>query len=128
MNARIDRADAERKPLPKPDIRSMLRPLGPVVVFRSQQFSVGIFRRWRRHRIGAGRGKSRDREGASGSSWNQRARRARDSKKAFANAGLPEGVFSLLFDAGTRVGTELVQASAGQRRRIHRIDAPLDEP
>jgi alpha-ketoglutaric semialdehyde dehydrogenase len=30
---RIDRADPNRKPAPKPDIRSMLRALGPVVVF-----------------------------------------------------------------------------------------------
>src|ERR1700748_586830 len=32
VNARIDTADATRKPIPKPDIRSMLQPLGPVVV------------------------------------------------------------------------------------------------
>src|SRR5215470_15678394 len=36
--ARIDRADPERKPFPKPDIRSMLRPLGPVVVFGASNF------------------------------------------------------------------------------------------
>ena len=32
MDARIDNADPERKPLPKPSIRSMHRPLGPVAV------------------------------------------------------------------------------------------------
>ena len=30
VNARIDRPDPERKPLPNPDLRSLLRPLGPV--------------------------------------------------------------------------------------------------
>ena len=30
VDARIDNADPERKPLPKPSIRSMHRPLGPV--------------------------------------------------------------------------------------------------
>src|SRR5207302_7633873 len=32
VNARIDQADRDRKPIPRPDIRSMLRPLGPVAV------------------------------------------------------------------------------------------------
>jgi alpha-ketoglutaric semialdehyde dehydrogenase len=31
VDARIDHADPNRAPIPKPDIRSMLRPLGPVV-------------------------------------------------------------------------------------------------
>src|SRR6185437_5038234 len=30
VDARLDSADPERKPAPKPDVRSMLRPLGPV--------------------------------------------------------------------------------------------------
>lgn len=29
VDARIDRAQPDRKPLPKPDLRSMLRPVGP---------------------------------------------------------------------------------------------------
>src|SRR5205823_2116661 len=33
VNARIDEADRERKPVSRPDIRSLLRPLGPVAVF-----------------------------------------------------------------------------------------------
>lgn len=38
VDARIDHADPQRKPLPKPDVRSMLVPLGPVVVFSSSNF------------------------------------------------------------------------------------------
>lgn len=38
VNAVIDTADAGRHPLPKPDIRSMLMPLGPVVVFSAGNF------------------------------------------------------------------------------------------
>jgi alpha-ketoglutaric semialdehyde dehydrogenase len=34
LDARIDHADPNRKPLPKPDVRSVLRPLGPVAVFQ----------------------------------------------------------------------------------------------
>ncbi len=33
VDARIERADPDRKPIPKVDLRSMLRPLGPVAVF-----------------------------------------------------------------------------------------------
>src|SRR5215467_5047446 len=38
VSARIDTADPERKPLVKPDIRSMLVPLGPVAVFGASNF------------------------------------------------------------------------------------------
>src|SRR6185437_9279361 len=40
--ARVDRPDAERKPAPKPDLRSMLRPLGPVVVFGASNFPLAF--------------------------------------------------------------------------------------
>ena len=40
--SRIDRADPERKPAPRPDIRSMLRPLGPVVVFGASNFPLAF--------------------------------------------------------------------------------------
>jgi NADP-dependent aldehyde dehydrogenase len=40
--ARIDRADPDRKPTAKPDIRSMLRPLGPVVVFSASNFPLAF--------------------------------------------------------------------------------------
>jgi len=42
VDARIDRALPDRQPLPRPDIRRMLRPLGPVVVFGSGQFPFGV--------------------------------------------------------------------------------------
>ncbi len=38
LDARIDTAIPERKPNPKPDLRKMLVPLGPVVVFGSSNF------------------------------------------------------------------------------------------
>ena len=37
VRARLDKGDAERKPA-KPDLRSMWRPLGPVVVFGASNF------------------------------------------------------------------------------------------
>ena len=42
QNARIDRALPERKPLPRPDLRSMLVPLGPVVVFGASNFPLAF--------------------------------------------------------------------------------------
>jgi NADP-dependent aldehyde dehydrogenase len=38
VDARIDTAQPERQPIPKPDIRRMLQPLGPVIVFGSSNF------------------------------------------------------------------------------------------
>ncbi len=38
VDARIDRALPERQPLPRPDLRRMLLPIGPVVVFGSSNF------------------------------------------------------------------------------------------
>ncbi|MEK7768016.1 MAG: aldehyde dehydrogenase (NADP(+)), partial [bacterium] len=38
LRARIDRAQPDRKPLPKPDLRSMLVPIGPVAVFGASNF------------------------------------------------------------------------------------------
>ncbi len=42
VNARIDTALPDRQPLPRPDLRSMLRPLGPVVVFGASNFPLAF--------------------------------------------------------------------------------------
>ncbi|HVU53908.1 MAG TPA: aldehyde dehydrogenase (NADP(+)) [Puia sp.] len=42
MDARIDRAQPERQPLPRPDIRRMLIPLGPVAVFGASNFPLAF--------------------------------------------------------------------------------------
>ena len=42
VDARIDCGDPGRTPLPKPDVRSMLRPLGPVVVFCASNFPLAF--------------------------------------------------------------------------------------
>src|SRR5690606_3707207 len=42
VDARVDLADPQRKPLPRPDIRSMLRPLGPVGVFGASNFPLAF--------------------------------------------------------------------------------------
>lgn len=42
VEARIDRGQPERQPLPKPDVRRMLIPLGPIVVFGASNFPLAI--------------------------------------------------------------------------------------
>lgn len=42
IEAIIDRAQPERKPLPKPDLRRMLIPIGPVVVFGASNFPLAF--------------------------------------------------------------------------------------
>ncbi len=42
VDARIDTALPERKPLPRPDIRRMLRPIGPVAVFGASNFPLAF--------------------------------------------------------------------------------------
>ena len=42
VGARIDRADPNRKPAPKPDLRRMLIPIGPVVVFAASNFPLAF--------------------------------------------------------------------------------------
>lgn len=42
VDARIDRAIPRRKPAPKPDIRRMLIPIGPVVVFGASNFPLAF--------------------------------------------------------------------------------------
>src|SRR5437764_8790603 len=104
VNARIDRADANRKPVPKPDIRSMLRPLGPVVVFGASNFPLAFS-------VAGGDTASAL---AAGNPVIVKAHPAHPGtselvgqslRDAVRQCGLPEGVFSLLFDAGTAVGS-----------------------
>ena len=105
--ARIDTADPERTP-PKPDIRSMLRPLGPVAVFGASNFPIAFS-------VAGGDTASAF---AAGNPVIVKAHPAhpgtsevagRVLTRAIAECGFPPGTFSLLFDSGTRVGSALVR-------------------
>lgn len=108
VNARIDRGDPNRKPAPKPDIRSMLRPLGPVVVFGASNFPLAFS-------VAGGDTASAL---AGGNTVIVKAHQAhpgtselvgRAVQESVRECGLPEGVFSLLFGAGSQVGTALMK-------------------
>src|ERR1700722_10669740 len=108
VTARIDHSDPQRKPVPKPDVRSMLRPLGPVVVFGASNFPFAFS-------VAGGDTASAF---AAGNPVIVKAHPAHPGTselvgpiiRDIVRAGdLPEGVFSLLFDSGTSVGAALVQ-------------------
>ncbi|MGA2855352.1 MAG: aldehyde dehydrogenase (NADP(+)) [Candidatus Sulfotelmatobacter sp.] len=108
VSARIDHADPGRKPLPKPDIRSMLRPLGPVVVFGASNFPLAFS-------VAGGDTASAL---AGGNTVIVKAHAAhpgtselvgRAVQESVRECGLPEGVFSLLFGSGSQVGTALMK-------------------
>jgi NADP-dependent aldehyde dehydrogenase len=108
VEARIDRGNPERLPLPKPDLRSMLRPVGPVAVFGASNFPLA-------YSVGGGDTASAL---AAGCPVIVKAHPAhpgtseivgRVLQKAVQECGLPAGVFSLLFDAGHEVGLALVK-------------------
>jgi 2,5-dioxopentanoate dehydrogenase len=107
VNARIDRADPNRKPLPKPDIRSFWRGLGPVAVFASSNFPLAFS-------VAGGDTASAL---AAGNPVIVKAHAAhpgtselvgRAVQRAARDTNMPEGVFSLLFGPGSEVGAALV--------------------
>ncbi len=108
VNARIDPALPDRKPLPRPDIRSMLRPLGPVVVFGASNFPLAF----------SAAGGDTASALAAGCPVIVKAHPAHPGTgelvaqivtEAAAAEKLHPGVFSLVFDAGVEAGSALVR-------------------
>jgi alpha-ketoglutaric semialdehyde dehydrogenase len=106
--ARIDHADPQRKPLAKPDVRSMWHAIGPVVVFGASNFPLAFS-------VAGGDTASAFAAGnpvivkahpAHPATSELVGRAIRESVRAL---DLPEGVFSLLFDSGNGIGAALVQ-------------------
>ena len=107
VNARIDMAMPERQPLPRADIRSVLRPLGPIAVFGSSNFPFAFS-------VAGGDTASAL---AGGNPVIVKAHSAHPGtselvgqviSNSVKECGLPSGVFALLFGAGTSLGTALV--------------------
>jgi alpha-ketoglutaric semialdehyde dehydrogenase len=108
VDARIDPADPDRKPAVRPDIRSMLRPLGPVVVFGASNFPLAFS-------VAGGDTASAL---ASGNPVIVKAHAAHPGtselvgqmvRESVRQCNLPEGVFSLLFGSGAQIGTALMK-------------------
>ena len=107
LNVRIDPAMPGRQPLPRSDLRSRMIPLGPVAVFGASNFPLAFS-------VAGGDTASAL---AAGCPVIAKAHSAhpgtselvgRAIQQAVSAAGLPEGVFSLLFDSGREIGQGLV--------------------
>ncbi len=111
VDARIDLANPDRQPIPKPDTRSMLRPVGPVAVFCASNFPLAFS-------VAGGDTASAF---AAGCPVVVKAHHAHPGTaelvgnavaKAVQECGLPEGTFSLLYGPGRTVGNQLVRHPA----------------
>ena len=108
LEASIDTAQPDRDPVPKPDIRRILVPLGPVVVFAASNFPLAF----------STAGGDTASALAGGNCVIVKAHRAHPGTssmvgsaivKAAKKTGMPDGVFSLLHGSGSTVGQELIK-------------------
>jgi len=107
VEASIDTAQPERKPLPKSDIRKMLLPLGPIVVFGASNFPLAYSTAGGDTAAALAAGcpvlvKSHPMHAGTGELV------ASAIIKAAEKTGMPSGVFSNLNSSGIEVGTQLV--------------------
>ena len=108
VDAVIDRPDPARRPLPKPDVRRMLRAIGPVAVFGPCNFPLafGVCGGDTTSALAAGnpvvvKGHS------NYPGTNELMARA--VAAALKDTGMPAGLFSLLHGAGPEIGTAVVK-------------------
>lgn len=108
VEARIDLAQPDRQPLPKPDIRRMLIPIGTVAVFGASNFPLAFS-------VAGGDTASALAAGcpvvvkAHPAHPGTSEMVARAIAAAAEKTGMPAGVFSMLHDRGHEVGTALVK-------------------
>jgi NADP-dependent aldehyde dehydrogenase len=108
VNARIDVGDPSRKPAARPDLRAMLIPIGPVVVFGASNFPLAI----------SVAGNDTVGALAAGCPVVVKAHPAHPGTsdlvagaidRAVAACGMPAGVFSMVHGASHEVGLALVR-------------------
>lgn len=134
---RIDRGDPDRQPAPKPDVRSMRRPLGPVAVFGASNFPLAFS-------VAGGDTASALAAGCpviakAHPSHPGTSKLVADVILEAAHAtGMPDGVFGLVLEAGFEIGQALVQrpeikavgftGSRGAGEALMRVAAARPEP
>jgi 2,5-dioxopentanoate dehydrogenase len=111
VDARIDHANPDRQPVPKPDVRSLLRPIGPVAVFCASNFPLA-------YSVAGGDTASAFAAGCPVIVNGHTAHPGTAElvgisvSDAVKECSLPEGTFSLLFSSGYEIGQGLVKNSA----------------
>lgn len=110
LDARINTAIPERKPVPRSDIRSINQAIGPVVVFGASNFPLA-------YSVLGGDTVSAFSAGcpvivkAHNSHAGTCELIAQAIDRAIDKCGLPSGIFSLLFGEGNDIGQQLVRSS-----------------
>jgi alpha-ketoglutaric semialdehyde dehydrogenase len=113
LEASIDRAIPDRKPVPKPDLRRMLIPLGPVIVFGASNFPLA-------YSVAGGDTASAL---AAGNPVVVKAHPAhpgtselvaRAIQTAVDATGMPSGVFSMVHGVSHEIGLRLVRHPAAR--------------
>src|ERR687896_2108244 len=109
VEAVIDTPDPDAKPIPRPDVRRMLVPIGPVAVFGASNFPLAFSTAGGDTASALASGcpvvvKGHPSHPGTGELV------ARELRAAVADAGLPDGTFSHLLAAGIEVGEALVDA------------------
>lgn len=107
-DARIDHAIPDRQPLPKPDVRRVMMPIGPVVVFGASNFpfAIGVVGTDTVCALAAGCPVVVKGHPAHPGTCEMLGRAV---VKALQKVGLPAGSFSLLHGKGTEIGMALVK-------------------
>lgn len=108
VHASIDRGIPDRQPLPKPDIRKLLMPIGPVVVFGASNFpfAIGVVGTDTVCALAAGCPVVVKGHPAHPGTSEMLAHTVMN---ALRKTGLPDGCFSLLHGRSQEVGVELVR-------------------
>lgn len=108
VEAKIDHADPDRKPLPKQDIRSMLKPIGPVAVFGASNFPFAFS-------VAGGDTASALAAGCTVVVKGHPAHPGTSEmvglaiQRAIERCGMPKGTFSMLNGASVDVGLVMVE-------------------
>jgi 2,5-dioxopentanoate dehydrogenase len=111
VDARIDTAQPDRKPVPRPDVRRLLEPLGPVGVFAASNFPLAFS-------VAGGDTASALAAGCpvvvkAHPGHPRTSEMVGDAiKRAIAASGIDKGVFGLLSDQSIEIGVALVQHPA----------------
>lgn len=113
VDAVIDKALPDRQPMPRSDIRRMLIPIGPVVVFGASNFPLAFS-------VAGGDTAAALAAGcpviikAHPAHLGTSALVAGAIITAIVKTGVPKGVFSMLYDDGYEIGAQLVKHPATQ--------------
>jgi NADP-dependent aldehyde dehydrogenase len=111
VEAIIDTADPDAKPIPRPDVRRMLVPIGPVAVFGASNFPLAFSTAGGDTASALAAGCPVVVKGHP-SHPGTSAVVARELSGAVADLGLPEATFALLQSSGVEVGEALVDEPA----------------